>query len=161
MQALKCDSFNYSFKKCDVMFIFLYHNWPSLSRDRQKLTIMNHCCYYFDGLCKVKTKYIILRLNALAKLQNVRGTSSPAALMGNWSTCSHMPWSYQSSKWFLISPFYVVWGAWDSVALRNVPLAEKIDMKCMKVNVVKNKARITRRLCILIMSHTHFRVYTL
>ena len=65
MQALKCDSFNYSFKKCDVMFIFLYHNWPSLSRDRQKLTIMNHCCYYFDGLCKVKTKYIILCLNAL------------------------------------------------------------------------------------------------
>ena len=41
---------------------------------------------------------------------------------------------------------------------QDVPLAKKIDMKCMQVNKIKNIVTMTRRLCVLIMSHTHFRV---
>ena len=41
---------------------------------------------------------------------------------------------------------------------RDVPLVKKVDMKCMQVNVLKNIARMTRRLCVIIMSYTHFRV---
>ena len=44
------------------------------------------------------------------------------------------------------------------MATRDLPLAKNVDMKCMQVNVLKSIARITRRLCVLIMSHTHFRV---
>ena len=99
-----------------------------------------------------------LCLNALAKLCNVSGASRHPALMGNYPTCSHMPWPYQSTKWCVISPFHVVWGAWDSVAMRDMPLTKKVDMKRMQVNVLKNIATMTRRLCVLIMSHTHFRV---
>ena len=50
----------------------------------------------------------------------------------------------------------MVRGALNSVATRDVPLAKKVDMKCMPVNVLKNIARMTRTLCVLIMSHTHF-----
>ena len=35
------------------------YNPPSLSRDHQTVTIMNHC-YCFDGLWKVKAKYIVV-----------------------------------------------------------------------------------------------------
>ena len=44
------------------------------------------------------------------------------------------------------------------MALRGVPFEKKVDMKCMQVNVLKNIARMTRRLYALIMSHTCFRV---
>ena len=71
----------------------------------------------------------------------------------------HMPWPYQSTKWFVVvSPLYVVRGTWDSVATSNMPLEKKVDMKCMRVNVLKNIAMVTRTLCTFIMSHTHFRV---
>ena len=88
----------------------------------------------------------------------MRGTSRHPALMGNCPTCSHMPWPYQSTEWFVVSLLYVVRGTWDSVATSNMPLEKKVDMKCMRVNVLKNIARVTRRLCVFIMSHTHFRL---
>ena len=71
-------------------------------------TIMNHFCYCFDGLCKVKAKYKVLCLNNLAKLQIARGASRHPALMLDCPTCSHIPWPYQSTKWFVISPSQVV-----------------------------------------------------
>ena len=40
----------------------------------------------------------------------------------------------------------------------NMPLQKKVDMKYMRVNVLKNIARVARRLCTFIMSHTYFRV---
>ena len=46
---------------------------------------MNHCFYCLDGLWNVKAKYIVLYLNALAKLQNPKGVSRPPALMGYYS----------------------------------------------------------------------------
>ena len=119
---------------------------------------MNHCCYYFDGLWKVKAKSIVLCLNALAQLKNAMSASWHPALMGNCPTCSRIPWPYQSTKWFVISPFQVVCRACDSVATREVPLEKKVDMKYMQVNVLKNITRIKRRFCLLIMSLTHFRL---
>ena len=74
------------------------YNWPSLFIDHQTVTIMNQCCYLFDGLWKVKAKYIVLYLNTLAKLQKAKGASRHPALMGNCPTCSHMPSPYQSIK---------------------------------------------------------------
>ena len=72
-------------KRCYVYLVSSY-NWPTFTRDHQTVTIMNQCCYCFDGLWKVKAKYKILCLNALAKLQK------------NCQTCSHMHWPYQSTK---------------------------------------------------------------
>ena len=36
------------------------YNWPSLSIGHPTVTIMNHCCYYFAGLWKVKVLYVII-----------------------------------------------------------------------------------------------------
>ena len=68
-----------------------------------------------------------------------------------------MPWPYQSTEWFVItiSPFQVVRDVRDSVATREVLVEKKVDMKFVQVNVLKN---IARRLYVLIMSHTRFRV---
>ena len=41
---------------------------------------------------------------------------------------------------------------------RYLCLEKKVDMKCMQLNAIKNTARVTRRLCVFIMSHTRFRV---
>ena len=144
-------------KRCDVYLPVLY-NWSLLSRDHQRVKIMNHCCYCFDDLWKMKAKYTVLCLSALAKLQNTRGASHHPALIGNCPTCSLMPWPYQSTKWFVISLSQVVCGAWDSVASREVPLEKKVDMKGMQVNIIKNIARVPRRLYVLIMLHTHVRL---
>ena len=65
-------------------------------------------------------KYIVLCLNALAKLQNPKKASRHQASMGNCLTCSHIPW-------FAISLLWV----WDSVATIEVPVKEKVDMKCI------------------------------
>ena len=54
------------------------------------------------------TKCIVLGLSALAKLQNLTEASRHPALMGNCPTCSHIPWPYQSTKWFVSSLFQVV-----------------------------------------------------
>ena len=43
------------------------------------------------------------------------------------------------------------------MATRDMPLAEKVDIKCMQVND-SNIARMTRRPCVLIMSYRQFRV---
>ena len=92
------------------------------------------------------TKCIVLCLNALAKLQNPKEVSRHPALMGNCSTCSHMPWPYQSTKWFVISLFQVVCDVWDSVARREVSVDKKVELKFIQVNALKNIARMTRRL---------------
>ena len=75
---------------------YVYHpipyNRPSLYRDHQTATIMNPCCYCFDGLRKVKkVKYTVFRLNALAKLQNARRASRHPNFIGNCPTCNHLP----------------------------------------------------------------------
>ena len=99
-------------------------------------------------------KYTVLCLNALAKSQNPKKASRHQALMGNCSTYSHIPWLHQSTKWFVISLLWV----WISVATREVPVKKKVDMKCIQVNVLKNIARMARRLNVHIMSHKRFRV---
>ena len=101
-------------------------------------------------------KYAVLCLNALAKLQNPKEASRHPAMVGS-STCSYMPWPYKSTKCF-ISPFQVVCEVWDSMNTRELPVEKKVDMKCIQVNVLKNKARMTRRLYVLIISHARFRV---
>ena len=47
----------------------------------------NDLLLLFDALWKVKTKYIILCLNASAKFQKTSGATHHPALMGNCSTC--------------------------------------------------------------------------
>ena len=98
---------------------------PSNSNNNELLLLL-----FWWPLEGKKVKYMLC-LNALAKLQNVRGASRRPALMGNCPSCNHMSWSYQSTKWFVVSPFQVVCGAWCSVATREVPLEEKVDTKCM------------------------------
>ena len=141
--------------------IFTWKNkrcYVYLCRGHQTVTMMNQCCYSFDGLWKVKkVKYVVMCLNVLAELQNGMGASHHPALMSNCPTCSHMPCSYQSTNWFFISRFQVVYRAWDFVATREVPLEKKVDMKCMQVSVLKNIARMTRRV-FFTMSHVRFRV---
>ena len=105
------------------------------------------------------TKCIIVCLNALAKLQNPKEASRHPALMGNCSTCiSHMPWPYQSTKWFVGSLFQVVCNVWDSVTMTVVSVNKKVDLKFIQVNILKNRARMTRRLYVLVMSHMRLRV---
>ena len=96
-------------------------NRSSLSRGHQTVTIINQGCYRFDGLWNVKAEYITLCLNAFAKLQNMRGASCPLVLMGNCPNCSYMPWPFQSTEWFAICLFQVVFRVRDSVATRKVP----------------------------------------
>ena len=62
--------------------LFLASHRLSLSRGHQTVTTMNHCCC-FDGLWKFEVKYIVLCLNAFAKLQHVRGAFSFPFLAGN------------------------------------------------------------------------------
>ena len=59
---------------------------------------MNHCFYCLDGLWNVKAKYIVLCLNALAKLQNPKGVSRPPALMGYYSVVCISAGGAQNSK---------------------------------------------------------------
>ena len=99
-------------------------------------------------------KYIVLCLNALAKLQNPKKASRHQALMGNCSTCSHIPWLYQYTKWFAISLLWV----WDSVAMREEPVNKRLAMNSIQVSVLKNIVRMTRRIYVHIMSHKRFRV---
>ena len=44
------------------------------------------------------------------------------------------------------------------MASREVPLEKKVDMKGMQVNIIKNIARVPRRLYVLIMLHPHVRL---
>ena len=44
------------------------------------------------------------------------------------------------------------------MATREVPVKKKVDMKCIQVNVLKNIAKMKRRLYVHIMSHKPFRV---
>ena len=85
-------------------------NQPSLSKYHQTVTIMNHCCYCFDGLLKMKIENILLCLSVLAKFQNARGASRHPSLINNCPACGHIPRSYQSIKRFVISPLQLVCG---------------------------------------------------
>ena len=134
------------------VYLPIPYNWPSLSKDHQAVTIMNHCCYGFDG------QIIVFCLSASAKLQNPKEASRHPALMGKCSTCSHILWPCQSTKWFVISPFQVVCEVWDSVAARKVLVEKRVEMK---FNILKNIARMTRRLYVLIVSRVLEWIYTL
>ena len=71
----------------DVVFVFLDNIYGLPFPEFQKTSNSNNnefLLLLFDGLWKVKAKYIVLCLNASAKLQNVRGASCPPALIGNW-----------------------------------------------------------------------------
>ena len=59
-------------KRCYV-YLPIPYNWRSLSRDHQIVTMMNHCCYGFDGH---------IAFNALAKLQKPLGGISPSSFNG-------------------------------------------------------------------------------
>ena len=118
------------------------YNRPSLSRDHQTVTIMNHCCYCFDVLGKMKTKHIGLFLNALVKLQNATGGPRHPTLMSNCPT--YMPWPYQPTKWFVISLLQIVW--------------EESWYEMYAVKRTQKYSEDSKILCILIMPHTHFRV---
>ena len=119
---------------------------------------MNHFCYCFVVLGKMKNKYITLCLDALGKLQNAWGASRPAALMGNYPTFSFLSpinpingLLSVRSWWF--ARHEVLWPRGRCLCLQK-----KVGMKCMQLNTLKNIARMTRRLCVLIISLTHFRV---
>ena len=77
-----------------------------------------------DGNKQIFYLGLLLCLKTLAKLQNAREASGHPALMNNYTASSHMPSSYQSTNWFVISPFQVVRGAWDSVATRGASREE-------------------------------------
>ena len=100
------NSLNLSTWKNKGFYVYLPipYNWSSLSRGHQIVTIMNHCCYCFDGLWKVKAKYVVQCLNAFVnRLQNVKGAFRHPVLMGNCPNCRHKPWPYQSTEWCLNS----------------------------------------------------------
>ena len=44
------------------------------------------------------------------------------------------------------------------MATREVPVDKKVDLKLIQVTLLKNIARMARRLYVLVMSHTRFRV---
>ena len=44
------------------------------------------------------------------------------------------------------------------MATREVSVDKKVDLKFIQVNVVKNVGRMTKRLYVLVMSSTRFRV---
>ena len=69
----------------DVIFIFLYNIHGLTFPEFQKTSNSNNnelLLLLFDGLWKVKAKYIVLY--ALVKLQNLRGASCLPALISNW-----------------------------------------------------------------------------
>ena len=67
-------------------------------------------------------------LTALAKLQSRRGASRHPTLTGNCPGCNYIRWPCQSTNWFVVSPFHVLCGAWDTVATREVPLEKKVNI---------------------------------
>ena len=85
----------------DVMFIFLYNIYGLPFPEFQKTSNSNNnnlLLLLSDGLWKVKANYVVLRLNASAKLLNLRGASPLLALIGICLTWSHMSYLYQSSE---------------------------------------------------------------
>ena len=79
--------------------------------------------------------------------------------MGNYPTFSFMPWPYQSTEWFVISPFQVVCGTWDFVETREVPVswekswhemcAAKRTQKYNKDDIVKDEKFLSCHIHIL------------
>ena len=67
----------------NAIFLFLHHvpgfTFQGSSNSNNNVSFL----LLFDGLWKVKAKYIVLCLNASAKFRNVKGTSYDPALMGN------------------------------------------------------------------------------
>ena len=120
---------------------------------------MHRCCYCFDGLWKVKkVKYVVLCLKlwlnytkwgehltiqlwwATARLVVVcLGSINP--LTGLLSVRSRWCAEYEILSW-----------------RERCLFRRKLTWYFMLVNVLKNMTRMTRRLCVLIMSHTRFTV---
>ena len=119
---------------------------------------MNYFCC-FDGLGKMKNKFITSCLDALAELRNTRGASRYAALMGNYPTFSYMLGPTNrlndllSVRCRCCTGHEILWPRERSLCLQK-----KVEMKCMQLNALKNIARMTRSVCVLVISHTHFRV---
>ena len=44
------------------------------------------------------------------------------------------------------------------MATTEVSVDKKVDLKCIRINVLKNIATMTKRLYVLVMSHRRFRV---
>ena len=86
--------FTWKNKRCYV-YLLVPYSCPLLSRGHQTVTIMNHCCYCFDGFWKVQVKDIVLFLNVFLKLKNSMGASRLPVVLGNWPTCNHLSWPYQ------------------------------------------------------------------
>ena len=77
----------------DIMFVFLYNIYGLPFPEFQKTSNSSNnklLLLLFDGLWKMKAKYIVLCLNASAKLQNPSGVSRLPALIGNCWTWSHV-----------------------------------------------------------------------
>ena len=94
------------------------------------------------------TNIIVLYLNALSKLQNPKEASRHPALMGNCWTCSHMSWYFQSTKWFVISPFQVMCEVCYSVTTIEVPIENKVTWNYPKKQTQKyskNDKKTVRR----------------
>lgn len=86
----------------------------------------------------MKAKYVVLWSNALVKLQNARAASRDPALMENCLVYSHISWSYQSTKWFVISPLLL--GALLDMRFcgtRELSPAKNADMKCIHERYTK------------------------
>ena len=111
---------------------------PSNSNNNKSLLL-------FDGLWKVKAKYIVLFLNAWANFQNASVAFPHSALMSNFPTCNHVYLPHQSNEYFDISLFHVMCEIWDSVATIGLLLEKNFDEKCMQVNVLKNVTKIKER----------------
>ena len=70
----------------DVTFVFLHNIYDLPFPEFQKTSNSNNdklLLPLFDGLQKRKAKYIVLCLNASAKLQNLSGASRLPALISN------------------------------------------------------------------------------
>ena len=47
---------------------------------------------------------------------------------------------------------------YEILAMREVSVEKKVDLKFIQVTLLKNTTRMTKRLFVLVMSHTRFRV---
>ena len=98
----------------------------------------------FDSFWKVKTKYIVLCLNGLAKFWNAWRASCHPATIGNCLTCNHMSQPYKTSEWFAISPLHMICGPWDAVVTRQLSCEKCVGLKYMQVEVLKSVTKMTK-----------------
>ena len=64
--------------------------------------------------------------------------------MGICPAFSHVPWHYQSTEGFVISPLQVICGEWDAVDTRKLSCEKNVGLKYMQVNVLKSVTKATK-----------------